>query len=76
MNQLARWMKEADATQKKLLAKKARTSVDYLRHIASGRRNASMEIALRIENATLAMEWGEGIIFVKKESLNNQWRKL
>lgn len=78
MNQLYEWMKEADAKQKSLLAKKAKTSVAYLRQLASGHRKASMEMALRIETATeqgMAKEFAE-IPYVKKEFLNQQWRKV
>lgn len=78
MNQLHYWMKAADAKQKALLAKKAKTSVAYLRQLASGHRKASMEMALRIETATGQgmMKEFDDIPYVKKEFLNQQWRKV
>lgn len=78
MNQLHFWMKQATPKQRVLLAKKAKTSVAYLRQLASGFRKASMEMALRIETATeqgMAKDFAE-LPYVKKEFLNPQWRKV
>jgi len=78
MNQLYYWMKDATPKQRIALAKKAKTSVAYLRQLASGFRKASMEMALRIEMATeqgMAKEFAD-LPYVKKEFLNAKWRKV
>jgi transcriptional regulator with XRE-family HTH domain len=78
MNQLYYWMKAATPKQQALLAKKAKTSVAYLRQLAYGHRNASMDMALRIEQATeagMAKEFAD-LDYVKKTFLCAKWRKV
>lgn len=77
MNQLYYWMQEATPKQREILARKAETSVAYLRQLASGYRKASMEMAMKIEIATkrgMGKEFGD-LPFVKRVFLNTQWRK-
>lgn len=78
MNQLHYWMKAATPKQRTLLAKKAKTSVAYLRQLASGHRKASMDMALRIEQATEAGMAKDfvGLDYVKRSFLNPQWKKV
>lgn len=76
MNQLHHWMKAATPKQRKLLAIKAKTSVAYLRQLASGYRKASMEMALRIENATATTKQFVDIPYVKRTFLNAKWRTV
>lgn len=76
MNQLHYWMKQATPKQRTLLAKKAKTSVAYLRQLASGHRKASMEMALRIEKATETTKDFAEIPYVKRTFLNPQWKKV
>lgn len=52
MKKLKQWLAQATAAEKEWLAKKTKTSLAYLRQIASGHRIASADIAGRIEDAT------------------------
>lgn len=54
MKKLKLWLASANAADKAWLARKAKTSLAYLRQIASGHRIASADIAGRIEDATTA----------------------
>lgn len=56
-------------TQLKRLAALAKTSYDSLRHVASGRRGASAEMAIRIERAAKRMR-----LDVRREELNSGCR--
>ena len=73
---LAQWMKKATPEQRKLLAKKGKTSVAYLRQLASGHRKASMEMAFTIEQITATTPSFLKLDYVEKESLNKTWKKL
>ena len=76
MQTLSKWMKQATAEQRKLLAKKGKTSVAYLRQVASGHRKASMEMAFTIEQVTAMEPKFLKLPYVDKESLNKTWKKL
>jgi hypothetical protein len=45
---MRRWWLLSDANDKKTLAKASGTSVNHLRHLASGRRGISAELAQRL----------------------------
>lgn len=49
------WMQAADPAQQFELAKRANTSRQYLYHLAGGFRDASAELAQRIEKASTEM---------------------
>lgn len=51
-NAIYRWMKTATPAQKKALAKAAKTSVGQLKHLQSGRRGASAELAQKLAAAS------------------------
>lgn len=55
MNALTEWMRRADSTQQKDLADRVGTSKAYLYQVSGGFRNASPELAAKIEEATEAM---------------------
>ena len=44
-NAIYKWLQRATPEQKKAFAKAAKTSIAHLRHIATGRRGASAELA-------------------------------
>lgn len=48
---LLQWLKHHTPDEKRTLAKRAKTSVPYLEHIAAGRRTASAAFAIRLEQA-------------------------
>ena len=75
MNTLKHWMKLATAKEKELLAKKAGTSVAYLRHLAMGRRKCGTELAFKIEQVTAVTPAFLRLEYVPKESLSPFWRK-
>ena len=78
MNDLKHWMKLATAKEKELLAKKAGTSVAYLRQLASGHRKAGLELAFEIEKATAVLPAfiAKKLPVVFKEALNKKWSKM
>jgi hypothetical protein len=51
-NAIYRWMKSATPAQKKALAKAAKTSVGQLKHLGSGRRGASADLAQKLAAAS------------------------
>lgn len=51
-NAMFKWLKTATPAQKKALAKAAKSSVGQLKHLASGRRGASAELAQRLAAAS------------------------
>jgi transcriptional regulator with XRE-family HTH domain len=52
---IRRWLKDATPEQAQELARRAKTSVPYLRHIAAGRRTPSCELARRLSGASGAL---------------------
>lgn len=50
------WLKNATLAQTKALAKAARTSVPYLRHVAAGRRDIGVDLAQRLAHASFDMK--------------------
>lgn len=52
MSRLKKWLEKATPAERDWLAKKAKTSVAYLRQLASGHRTASAKTAGDIETAT------------------------
>lgn len=56
MNSLKKWLSAATPKEKSKLAKLAKTSISYLRHLANGRRKITAEQAARIESATQKIE--------------------
>ena len=71
-------MKLATAKEKELLAKKVKTSVAYLRQLASGHRKAGLELAFEIEKATAVLPAfiERKLPVVYKETLNKRWVKF
>lgn len=55
MNSFKLWMKLSSLTEKKLLARKAKTSLTYLYNLQSESRIASAEVAGKIELASEKM---------------------
>ena len=51
-NAIYKWLKNATPAQKKALAKAAKTSVGQLKHLGSGRRSASAELAQKLAAAS------------------------
>lgn len=51
-NAIYRWRKIATPAQKKALAKAAKTSDNQMKHLSSGRRGASAEMAQRVAAAS------------------------
>ena len=49
---IAKWLKTATPDQARELAKAAETSVAYLRHVATGRRGMTAEMAQRLAHAS------------------------
>jgi hypothetical protein len=47
-NAVRKWLRRATPAQKKALAKAAKTSLGQLKHLSSGRRSASAELAQRL----------------------------
>ena len=78
MNTLKDWMKLATAKEKEVLAKKAGTSVAYLRHIAMGRRHCGIELSFEIEKATAVLPAfiARKLPVVYKETLNKKWKRF
>ncbi len=62
---LRSWMKQATPLEKRELAKLAKTSVENLYHVAAGRRGVSSTLAIRLEEASLAL----GGSMLKREEL-------
>lgn len=55
MTSMKLWMQAASTVQQFELAKRAQTSRQYLYHLAGGFRDASPELAQRIEKASVEM---------------------
>lgn len=55
MNILKHWMTLATAAEQKTLAKHAKTSRAYLHHLANGERDASADMAGKLEEASKKM---------------------
>jgi transcriptional regulator with XRE-family HTH domain len=53
---IANWLAAATPEQARDLAKRAKTSVPHLRHIAHGRRGVSAELAQRLAHASSRAE--------------------
>lgn len=53
-NAMRQWLTQATPEQARALAKAAKTSVAHLRHIATGRRGVSAELAQRLAHAATA----------------------
>lgn len=75
MTPLKRWMAEAGPGIQAALAKATGTSVAYLYHLAAEastkyRRNASVELAAKIEEATLKLEKKMALPVVYRTDLN------
>lgn len=49
------WLKAASPAEAKQLAKRAKTSVPHLRHVAKGRRGMTAEFAQRLAHASVGM---------------------
>lgn len=77
MNPMKHWMRAATAQQQADLAQRAGTSRQYLYHLAGGFRDASPELAARIERAALAMRrerGGRGLPELYRTDLNTACR--
>lgn len=55
MKVLKAWLRNLSRPARERLATDAKTSAEYLRLVAMGHRNASAEIAARVEEASLRM---------------------
>jgi hypothetical protein len=54
-NTVYRWLGIATPAQAQQVAKIAKTSVPYLRHVAAGRRQVSADLAQRLSNASRSL---------------------
>ncbi len=52
------WLEAATPAEAKQLAKRAKTSVPHLRHIAKGRRGIHPDLAQRLSHASIGMNAG------------------
>lgn len=50
---LKTWFRQHTSAQRAELAKRAKTSLPYLRHVIAGRRALSPELAIRLEAASV-----------------------
>lgn len=56
MQTLKDWLDRSTPIQREKLARGADTSVQYLRHIAAGRKQPGSDVAARIENSSARLK--------------------